>query len=524
MFKILLCKGLIDAEQLLSMTTQKLKILKDTASLNIALIIGQGFAVLQTLIIMRFLDPAMYGLWLGLMILLAYSRYIHMGMEHGMAVRLLYHQGRGNKVRVSQIQDTAYTMWTGLSLTFALCVFAYAMLIPQASSIQKWGLIIISGLIIFEQQITFLGRWQMSFLKDFSLFSISNILRSILSFIFLVSLAYFYNVTGVMIGALVVSGIMLIFWWVKTSYRPHFRLSWEVLWEILRIGFPLLLVVLGGVLIETVDRLIILNLLGAASLGYYGITAFGGASVYRLLAQAGGSIAPHMVEEMGRNNDAPQSLLKYLNKPTLIFSYVSVTLITFLIFVVSFLVEWMLPRYLPGMMAFYIFTPGFFFLSITLTANNMLNLILIARRQQRFVVYIQYIAIVIEVFLAILFIQVGWNIEGVALASALTCAFYGLSILYLATHYVILEWGARFRFLGAVLMPFIYALVAVPSVIYLGKQIIPDCSLSRLALQCLFTALLYCPLFYYLNKKVDLMGELKSLIMSVRNRFLLMRA
>lgn len=499
-------------------STQKLKILKDTASLNIALIIGQGLAILQTLIIMRYLDPSMYGLWLGLLILLSYSSYVHMGMEHGMSVRLLYHQGQGNAERVIKIQDTTFTIWSGLSLIFALCVFGYALLIPQASSVQKWGLIIVSGLIIFEQQIAFLGRWQTSLLKDFSLYSIINILRSGLSFIIMIPLAYFYNVTGVMVGAFIVSGLTMIFWWLKTSYRPHILLAGDVLREILRIGFPILLVVLGGVLIETVDRLIILNLLGAASLGYYGITSFGGNSVYRLLAQAGGSIAPHMVEEMGSNNDAPQSLLKYLAKPTLMLAYISVILITFLIYAVSFLVEWMLPRYLPGMIAFYIFTPGFFFLSIILTANNMLNLILIARRQQRFVVYIQYVAIAIEVFLAITFIQLGWNIAGVALASALTCAFYGLSILYMAAYYVILERRERFRFLVSVLTPFIYALAVVSSVVHLGKQILPVSNFGRLALQCALTALLYCPLLYYLNKKINLMKELVPFITAARNR------
>lgn len=501
------------------MTTQKIKILKDTASLNIALIIGQGLAILQTLIIMRFLDPAMYGLWLGLIILLNYGGYVHMGMEYGMALRLLYYKGQGNVARVVQIQDTVFTMWTGLSLIFAFCVFVYALFVPQTSSVQEIGLIIISGLIIFEQQIAFLARWEISFLKDFSLLSISNILRAGLSFILFVPLAYFFNVIGVMIGAFIVSGIMLIFWWIKTTYRPQIRLSGDVLLEILRIGFPILLVVLGGMMIETVDRLVILSFLGAASLGCYGITSFGGASVYRLLGQAGGSIAPHMVEEMGSNNDEPQSLLKYLIKPTLIFSYISVVLITFLIFVVSFLVEWMLPRYLPGMQAFYIFTPGFFFLSITLTASNILNVILIARRQQRFVVYIQYIAIAIEVLMAICLIRLGWNIAGVALASALTCAFYGLSILYLAAHYVIPGQRERFRFFGSVLMPFMYGFVVVSLVIYLGKRIIPESSLGRLILQCSFAALLYSPPFYYLNKKINLMRELGPFITAVKSKF-----
>jgi len=501
------------------MPKQKLKILKDTAALNIALIIGQVLAILQTLIIMRFLDPAMYGLWLGLMILLSYSGYVHMGMEHGMAVRLLYHHVQGNKARVAQIQDTTYTLWTSLSLIFALCVLGFALFMPQVSFIQKWGLVVIAVLVIFEQQIAFLGRWQTSYMKDFNLVSLSSIIRAILSFLLFVPLAYLYNVTGVMIGALIVSSTMLIFWWLKTSYRPQIGLSCDVLCEILRIGFPIFLVVLGGALISSVDRLIVLNLLGAASLGYYGITSFGGNSVYGLLAQAGGSMGPHMVEDFGRSGDSPHSLLKYLIKPTLIFSNISVLLITFLVLVVPFLVERILPRYLPGMLAFYIFTPGFFFLSIILTANNMLNLILIAQRQQRFVVYIQCLAIVVEVFSAIFFIHIGWNIEGVALAAALTCAFYGLSILYFSTYYVIIDWSVRFRFLGSVLMPFIYALTVVPSVIWLGKQLIPESSLVRLVLQCAVISLLYCPIFYYLNKKINLMRELGPFIMVIKNRF-----
>jgi O-antigen/teichoic acid export membrane protein len=506
------------------MTTQKLKILKDTASLNIALIIGQGLAVLQTLIIMRFLDPAMYGLWLGLMILLSYSSFAHMGLEYGMGMRLLYHQGQGNVARVTPIQDTAFTMWSGLSLILALSVFGYALFIPQSSPIEKLGLIIISGLIISEQQIAFLGRWQTSYLKDFKLVSLSSILRALLSFVLFVPLAYLYNVTGVMIGALVVSGIMLIFWWVKTSYRPHIQFSWDAFWEILRIGFPILLVVLGGILISTVDRLIVLNLLGAASLGYYGITSFGGGSVYQLLSQAGGSMGPHMVEDLGRSGGSVQSLHKYLIKPTLLFSYISVLLITGLVFFVPFLVTWLLPRYVPGILAFYIFTSGFFFLSIILTANNILNGVLMIKGTQRFVVYIQCIAIVMEIFSAILFIHVGWDIAGVALASALTCAFYGLSILYLAAHYVILDLRERFRFLGSVLMPFPYALTVVLSVLWLGRQIILGSSFGRLVLQCALTALLYCPLFYYLNKKIDLMREMDSLITAVRERFRLIGA
>lgn len=501
------------------MSTQKVKIIKDTASLNIALVISQVLSILQSFVIMRFLDPAMYGVWLGFMILLNYASFVHLGITYGMVIRMLFHKGQGNEEAVQKIQDTGFTVWTGLAVAFSLGVLVYLFFIPNVSAFQKCSFVIISILIILEQQITFLIQWQSSYLKDFKLVSLGNIYRAVLSFVLFVPLAYFYNVIGVMIGSLCVSGFITIYWWRKTTYRPRIRFHFASLWEVMRIGFPILLVVLGGVVIQNVDRLVILNMLGTVFLGYYGITALGGSSVYSLLGQAGSSIAPHMIEDFGRNNESAPALHKYLTKPTLIFSYFAVFLISGLLLFVPFIVELVLPRYIPGINAFYIMIPGYFFLSIILTANNILNVMLAAYHKQRFVIYIQAAAILIEIGLSILFVRIGWGIEGVALASTITSAFYGLSILYATSYYVIPDLKQRLAFVGSIMLPFLYALVFLPAALWLGKQIIHDNKIIRFTIQCVLTLVFYLPMFYYLNRKSNIVKEFAPFVQGIRKKF-----
>jgi O-antigen/teichoic acid export membrane protein len=500
----------------LPLSNLKLKILKDTAVLNAALIAAQALTIVQTLIVMRFLDPALYGLWLGLTILLTYGSYVHLGIEHGMAARLLYHQGSGNPVRVVEIQHTAYTAWTLLAVLFATGVLVAALLLPTLAPFQRWGLLGVTALIVLEQQVAFLGRWETSFRKNFGLYSTSNVLRAVLSFVFVVPLAYVYGVAGVILGTVAVSGAMVVFWWSRTAYHARIRISPDALWEVCRIGFPIFLVVLGGVLIETIDRLLILNFLGIASLGYYGITAIGGSAVYRLLSQAGSTTGPHMVEQMGRSGQAPESLREYLVKPTLLLAYAAVVLIAALVVVLPEIVHSVLPRYEPGLPAFYLFVPGFFFLSITLTANNILNLVLIAQRRQRLVVYLQALVIAIEVVTALSFIALGWGIAGVALSSTIAYAVYGIAVLWMAARYVIDEPRAQWRFTASVIAPFVYTLTVTLFIVWIGFRVDSWTARSRLALQALLLFVAGLPLLYSLDKQIDLRREMQPLADSFR--------
>ncbi len=488
------------------------KIIKDTFFLNTASLLKQGLAVLQSLIVMRFLDPGAYGVWLSLNIVLTYAGYINLGLEYGMGNLVPYYQGLDNTKRILQIQDTVYVAWTALASLCVVGIGVYMMLIPLESSLLKLGLIVISIMVLFEQQILFRARWTANALKDFKLYSLLSVFRGLVSFIVIVPMAFFWKVEGLIFGTLIVSGVHMIAWIIKASYSFQGQISMDALWETLSIGFPIFIIVLGGSLIETVDRVLILKWLGPVQLGYYSLTSFGGNSLYGLLAQAGSAMGPHIIEDMGRSNNSPEALEKYLVGPTILFSGLITIMIMGLIFVMPLLVQWVVPKYLPGLVAFYLFVPGFFFLSIILTANGILYIYLITRRTQRIAVYIQFATISIEVLAGILFIRLGWGIAGVALASTLAYAFYGLMILNLAAKYVLPDMQIRRFFIFRVMFPFVCALLATLLTFQVANWLFPVASLIKTIFQLVLYGLTALSILFWLEKNVGILVYIRPWI------------
>jgi O-antigen/teichoic acid export membrane protein len=482
----------------------KAKIIRDTALLNAAGIVSQVFAIGQRLLVMRYLDPSAYGVWMALSILLSYSAYVHLGLEHGMGIRLPYYRGAADSQRQREIETTVFTAWTALALLLALGVSAYALLTP-GSTLKRFGLLAIAAMIPFEQQSQFFVRWQTSAHYDFATTTRLSLLRSVALLIVVVPLVVAFGIYGMIAGTLLVSALVAIVWHLKSPFSVRWVWSVDVLRELLRIGFPMLLVILAGSLIEMVDRMLILFLLGTVSLGYYGVTGLGGSSVYGFLAQAGSAMSPHMAAEMGRSADAPSALGRYLLKPTLFFATAAAFFTLSLMFIVPLIVRRFIPHYAPGIPAFYAYVPGFFFLAIIITANNIVNLVLIARKRQRMFLYVQGLALICEVGFGYLFIRVGWGIVGVAAASTLAYALYGGTTLILACT-LVFPAKVSLRFIADVMTPIIYCGAIAAGILWTTAAWHAD-SISTTALQLTLYAVGGVPLLLWLNRRAPFFEE-----------------
>ncbi len=493
------------------------KITKDSIVINLASICSQILVFVQTVLVMRMLNPELYGIWIGLNIMLAYSGFANLGLEYVLAIRYPYYQGKEDEGKCASIADTVYFVWTLATALYVVGILIYTLTFSQPSKIIFGGLIAISILIILEQQTTFYNRWITTSEKNFSFPSYVSILRNAASFFIIVPLVYFFSVEGLMIGSVLVSAMVLLLWNLKTSFKFNWKPSLTTLREMMLIGIPGFLVSSVSSFVKTADRLLIIAFLGATSLGYYGIVAMGGSFLYMILAQAGSVMVPHMVEHMGKSNDSAQSLEKYLVRPTLIFSYASSIFLVICFFAIPLAVELIMPKFTPGLNAFYVFLPGFFFLSIILSANNVLYLILIPRRRQRYILYLQLLAAAIQIGLSLLFLYFNWDIVGIALAATLASAFWGLTMLLLSVKYVLREKKTRLLFVGDVFKPFLYVCLSLSLIYWLQNQWDLSNSLAIVSVKLFCGFLIVMPLIYYMNKRTDIIDLITPVIARMKN-------
>lgn len=485
--------------------------------LNSANVVGLGLSVLRSFVVMRFLDPDSFGIWLGLVVVLSYAGYAHAGLEYGLGNRLPYYRGRGNAPREAAVQDTVYLAWTASSGLVALGLLASAFLVAPASAELRFGLLAVSALVLLDQQVAFLARWHTSARIEFGLLSSMSVVQHVAGFLYVVPLTAWLGVRGVMLGTALTSATMLILWRWRSPYRFAGHLSREVLREMLVVGFPTLVVVVGGVLIQSADRVLVASLLGATALGYYGVTGLGGSVLYGMLVQSGSAMAPHMLRELGEVGDSPQAFEKYLVKPTILLAIAAAALIGALVFVVPVLVRLYLPRYEPGLDAFYWFVPGFFFLGVIASANNIFSGLLIERKRQRIAIGVQFGALLVEIVLGWALIRMGWGIAGVAFASTAAYACYGLSVLYGAALFIIPERRRRWRFLALVLVPLVYGAAAIGA-IFAIEPVMPANPLVRVGLKLLLFGSAWLPLLLWLDRYVGVMGEIGGALRRTRAR------
>ncbi len=485
------------------------KILKDTVSLNISTFVVQMFSMFQTFLVMRILVPEFYGLWLSLLLVVSYSAYANLGTENGMAFLLPYDQFRGDSRRREEISDSCFVIWTAWTILFLVGTGIYFTFWHSSSQLPRIAVVVMSGIILCEQQIQFRTTWQTSALRDFSLVSKLNVLKGAISFVLVVSGTYLFREVGLMLATLIVSIVHLGFWWVKSPYRFTHHYTKTTTFELVRIGFPIFLVSFAGKLIETADRLILVLLMGPSSLGMYAVTGLGGGFVYGLIHRAASAMSPHLPETLGSHDNDPRSLEPFLLKPTLVFSCILCCLLMPLTLAIGPVVTHFLPKYAGGIEAFYCFIPGYFFWGVILSANNVLLTIFAQRRQQWINFVILSSAVLIEIVLAFVLIKNGMGIKGAALASTSAYVVYGITVLLFSTKYTIST--GRYSFLLNCLAPFLFSSVTTASLIIISKFLIPDRPILVGLFQIFGCLISIGGMLFWLNRKIPLHTQLSSL-------------
>jgi O-antigen/teichoic acid export membrane protein len=390
-----------------------------------------------TFVLARLLAPADYGVWITLALVVSYAPIVSLGSVETLVKEYPYHIGRGDKTAATRVERAVLGAIVLASVVLVVGGFAVSTLVGGALSPESVRLI---RFMLLAAALTFVSAFyanRFAAHQRFDLVSLVNGWRAIVTGACLVALTWLWGLNGTVAGFIVAELAICVSSWVL-SVRQCGRLTasydLRLIWNVVRIGFPITLIWWAFIIQSTADRLISIAMLGEEATGFYGL----GLSLVSLLVLLPITLSrvlyPKVSEKTGQTSE-PHALRRLIVIPSQALSVLIPAAIGLLVIAAPIVYKQLLPKYGPGLASAQILLLGSFFICIVRTGMNYL----IAVNRQHTIVKYVLVCMAINIVGNIVLVKSGFGIEGIALGSS-------VSSCILAT----LVWLAVFKQLGDV--------------------------------------------------------------------------
>jgi len=392
-------------------------------------ILYQGSRFLTALGAAKILGPGVYGLWNMLNLILTYGRLAHLGVINAMNRDVPLFKGKRDFQRVEEIRRASLGFMS-LSTIVATAGIAVSALFVKNSMLRS-SLQVMALLFLCTQMYVYLQVYLRSDKRFYQMSYQQYVFAAFLPVV-TIPLVIVYKLPGFILGqtiAILAVSSLIIVKFIHFNLRPKLDIQESI--RLIKVGSPMMAVVLLYSLLTTADRWVIVSFLGVEQLGYYSlaIIVMGFLSlVPMVLAQ---QIYPRMAETYGQTSSYTD-LKKWIISQTIMALGVTVPLLVGVYFIFPLIVERFLPAYMPGITAMKIILIGLLFLPIAGGFGNFLKTV----DKQLYYMAVQGTAIAMNIGFNMVFVKMGWGINGVALGTALTYILYS-SILALVSKRII---------------------------------------------------------------------------------------
>ncbi|MDP8298866.1 MAG: oligosaccharide flippase family protein [Candidatus Tantalella remota] len=485
------------------------RILKDSTIYTVSTIVAQFIGVATSIATRRLLTPEMMGIWATFLVILNYALFAHLGIFTAVGVRIPYLRGKNEHGEISAIRDTAFTFAAIISvLMMAVLFIASFFFVGKVELYVIFGIrmtALIVAATIFYNFYTVMLRAD----KEFSLLSRALVFNSLAMLVFVATLTYFFGLRGIYCAAFLATLISWLYVRSRTGYKMRLNFRLPKAFELSKVGLPILIVGIAYTILISVDKIMIIKMIGAKELGFYSIAILAFTYTNTFPKLFGIVIFPNMQEAFGET-DSREHILGYVKQPALLMAYVFPALLAAAYFAIPVLVQYLLPRYIPGIMSMRILLTGCFFISLAPLAQNFA----IAINKQTVLIPITVAAAGLGMGLNYAMIKMGYGINGVALGTSIAYFIYFAVVFYYALVHCE-GWGKICDFFLRVIAPLVYAVILIVGIEYFIRA--GNDTMKILAQAAVFY-ILYAPVLWYINRKTEIISRV---VMSIVDRRLL---
>jgi O-antigen/teichoic acid export membrane protein len=482
--------------------SEKQAIVRDAVYYTGSSYICQLLGIITSVLIKWFLGPSLTGVWTALQVVLRYSTWSHLGIQSAAAREIPYFRGKGDEHEASSIRDTSFCFSLIMSCIAGAVIFIWSIIYGNKFPHHVvFGIRIISLIVvataIYNFYLVALGGY-----KNFSFLSKLKIFNALITLILVVVLVPLFNIYGLFFAALFNVLLSIAYAVINTHYQIKFEIERARIFALLKIGVPLVFGGFAFTILMSIDKIMIIRMLGAEKLGFYTIATMGVTYAYTLPSNLNIVMFPRFQEKYSIN-DSVEDIKKYFLDIILVLSCMLPVLLGVLYFVVPVLVHYILPKFTPGIASFKILIIGCFFLSLTPTSTNFL----ITLNKQVRLAGITIITIFISILLNYYFIKVkGLGINGAAIGTCIGYfGYFTLLSVYSLAHFM------KYRdMLHYFMKPFVAFIYLVAAILLLEYEInIQQVFLEGLVKSALLI-IITLPILIWGNKKFGFSSHLKD--------------
>ena len=294
--------------------------------------------------------------------------------------------------------------------------------------------------------------------------------------------------------------------WIYVKAKAGYCLKWYFhvphLMDLAKIGIPLIVIGLIYTVLLSVDRIMIIKMIGAKELGFYSIAILAFTYTNTFPKLFGIVLFPSMQEELGKT-ESVTGILHYVKKPVFMMAHVFPFALAAAYFIIPILVGYVLPRYTAGLVSMRILLIGCFFISLAGFAQNLV----IARNRQVLLIPFILLALIAGVGMNYILVKRGFGIEGIAMGTSIAYLIYFLCIfLYVLIHAK--DHKNILKFFAQTCLPLVYASLLI---LCLEFFICFDFLILKNSVQMGIFAICYFPVLVYVQKKTDILAHIKKM-------------
>ncbi len=371
-------------------------------------------AIVQSLLVIRWMEPEALGVWLGLQLITIYGTHAHFGVLAALNQQLPRHLGRNEADRADRIEDLARG-WILILLVGGVSAAGLMAAAGWGDSDYGRGAIALTITAALMLGINFhLGVFRAR--SRFGRAGVGNVINA-LGMLVGLPLVYYLQYEGLLWRVVAVAILTLIACLAMNGWKMRIALDGKELLELVRLGVPIAVILAGSAVFAAMDRTLILWLLDDQAMGQYAL-CFAVARVMKLFPTTFGQVFYPRMTAMYAAEGMSRGLLRRCAQASVLSGVIVGAIAIGAVAALPWVVTTFFPKYVDGLPALRIAMIAYVVLA--LAAGPMYFLISTLQKRRQLIVMI--VAALVMALVAMYGVE--RNIEGIAWSLVAGSAIY----------------------------------------------------------------------------------------------------